>query len=103
MLHTLRFSLQNAVYFIVLPFLVTVFFTFYIQVCYNLNVKLGCQKVKQVLTSSTTRASTHNTPSYDVWFDTTLLPFSMKVYESGTQQSIPVVHILWHHCVISSV
>jgi hypothetical protein len=31
MLHTLRFSLQNAVYFIVLPCLVAVLFTFYIQ------------------------------------------------------------------------
>jgi hypothetical protein len=31
MLHTLRFFLQNVVYFIVLPFLVTVLFTFYIQ------------------------------------------------------------------------
>jgi len=31
MLHTLRFSLQNAVYFIMLPFMVHVLFTFYIQ------------------------------------------------------------------------
>jgi len=31
MLHTLRFSLQNAVYFIMLPFLVPILFTFYIQ------------------------------------------------------------------------
>ena len=31
MLHTVRFSLQNAVYFIMLPFLVYVLFTFYIQ------------------------------------------------------------------------
>jgi len=31
MLHTLRFSLQNAVYSIMLPFLVHVLFTFYIQ------------------------------------------------------------------------
>ena len=31
MLHTLRFTLQNAVYFIMLPFLVPVLFTFYIQ------------------------------------------------------------------------
>jgi hypothetical protein len=38
MLHTLRFSLQNTVYFIMLPFLVHVF-TIYIQVCWNLNVK----------------------------------------------------------------
>ena len=31
MLHTLRFSFQNAVYFIALPFLVLVLFKFYIQ------------------------------------------------------------------------
>jgi len=31
MLHTLRFSLQNAVYIVMLPFLVPVLFTFYIQ------------------------------------------------------------------------
>jgi len=31
MLHTLRISLQNAVYFIMLPSLVPVLFTFYVQ------------------------------------------------------------------------
>jgi len=31
MLQTLRFSLQNAVYFVMIPFLVSVLFTFYIQ------------------------------------------------------------------------
>jgi len=31
MLHTLHFSLRYAVYFIMLPFLVLVLFTFYIQ------------------------------------------------------------------------
>jgi hypothetical protein len=31
MLHTLRFFLQNAVYYIMLPFLVPVLFTFYKQ------------------------------------------------------------------------
>jgi hypothetical protein len=31
MLHTLRFSLQNAIYLIILPFLFPVLFTFYIQ------------------------------------------------------------------------
>jgi hypothetical protein len=31
MLHTLRFSLQNAVYFTMLPFLVPVLFKFYVQ------------------------------------------------------------------------
>jgi len=31
MLHALRFSLQNAVYFIMVPFLVHVLFPFYVQ------------------------------------------------------------------------
>jgi len=31
MLHTLRFSLQNAVYLVMLPFLLPVSFTIYIQ------------------------------------------------------------------------
>jgi ABC-type sugar transport system permease subunit len=55
MLHTLRFSLQNAVYFIMLPFLVPVFFPFLVPVFFtfyikfkNLNVKFGCQKVNEL-------------------------------------------------------
>ena len=40
--------LQNVVYFITLPFLVRKLFTFYIMVCYYLNVQFQGQRVKQL-------------------------------------------------------
>jgi hypothetical protein len=46
MLHILRFSLQNAVYFVMPPFLVHVLFGFKYRMCYNLNVKFEvCKSV----------------------------------------------------------
>ena len=45
MLHTLRFSLQNAVYFVMLPFLVPVLFTFLVHVLFTFYIQ-GVLKFK---------------------------------------------------------
>jgi len=85
MLHTLHFSLQNAVYFIMLLFLVPVLFTFYIQ---------GVQKFKVC------KSVHHRTLQINHQSDATIFQFNILtfVYSSTCFGRFPAHHQEFNDC-----
>jgi len=108
MLHHLRFffSLQNAVYFIMLPFLVPVYSHFKYRVCKNLKVNFGAKGLIGAMPLRYNNVTNYYSQWHDIisklkYFKNLATCFSYNEPSSGEKQNKVQVHSMIVHCMES--
>jgi hypothetical protein len=95
MLHTLRFSLQNAVYFIMLPIWVHVLFIFYVHPSY---IQDGCTATLQMLHFIYTFSTNISTEYFKHAVHSPFFSSKCRLFHNATVLGSCIIHILRTEC-----